>query len=91
MQERHTHRNERKRAGRVDCDVARLEELGAGADVVAEASGAAGERGSLPGGADVDTADAVAVILLRCIMKWGAAGAIAGRGMCGCTQARHAR
>jgi hypothetical protein len=64
---RGTDHNERKRATRVDCDVARVFELGAGAIAIAEASStAAGERGGRPSG-EVDTADAVVAELLQCI------------------------
>ena len=63
-----THRNDRKRAARVDRNIERAVELGAGAVTVAEASGAAaGERGGLPGGED-DTPDAIVAAVLRCIM-----------------------
>jgi hypothetical protein len=58
------HRNERKRAARVDRDERRAVEEGAGA--VAEASSVgAGERGGHPGG-DVDATDAVVGTVLRC-------------------------
>ena len=54
-------------AARVDCDAVWPAEPGAGADAVVGASiAAAGEGGGLPG-ADVDTADAVVVTILRCI------------------------
>ena len=54
-----THRDERKRAARVDRDVMRDVELGAGAVAVEVASSAAaGERGDVLGG-EVDTADPV--------------------------------
>ena len=63
------HRNERKGAARVDRDAIRVVELGAAAGAVEEASrAAAGERGGRPGG-DVDTADPVVAMVLRCIMK----------------------
>ena len=62
------HLNERKGAARVDCDAGQGPELGAAANAVKEAiSAAAGERGGRPGG-EVDTADAVVVTVLRCIM-----------------------
>ena len=65
---RHMHRNERKGAARVDRDAIRVVELGAAAGAVEEASrAAAGERGGRPGG-DVDTANAVVLPVLRCIM-----------------------
>jgi hypothetical protein len=63
-----THCDERKGATRVDRDAMREVEQGAGAVAVAEAWGAADERGGRPGG-DVDAADAVVVIVLRCIME----------------------
>ena len=59
-----THHDERERAARVDRDVTQVVELGAGADAVAEAWGAAGECGGLPGG-NVDTADALVPNILR--------------------------
>ena len=63
------HRDERKAAARVDRDATRVLEPGAAAGAVEEASrAAAGERGGRPGG-DIDTADAVVVTVLRCIMK----------------------
>ena len=66
---RHMHRNEREGAARVDGDAARVMELGAAAGAVEEASrAAAGERGGRPGG-DVDTADIVVAIVLRCMMR----------------------
>ena len=66
---RPTHRDEREGAARVDRDATRVIELGDSAGAVAEASrAAAGERGGRPGG-DIDTADAVVVTVLRCIMK----------------------
>ena len=60
-----THRDERKAAARVDGDATRAIELGDSAGAVEEATGvAAGEGGGLPVG-DVDTANAVIVIVLR--------------------------
>ena len=61
-----THRDEREGAARVDRDAPGACELGATADAVAGASGAASERGGRPGG-NVDTADATVVGVLRCI------------------------
>ena len=63
-----THSNERKGAARGDCDVHGVVELCVGADVVVfEANIAvASEGGGRPGG-DVDTANAVVAIVLRCI------------------------
>ena len=61
-----THANERERTARVDCDAPGLVELCVGADVVVEASNAAGEGGGCSG-SDVDTAEATAAIVLRCI------------------------
>lgn len=59
-----THGNIRKRASRVDDNVAWLVELGVGADAVAEATGAAArERGGLPGD-EIDPADVVGVKVL---------------------------
>ena len=65
-----THRDERKRAVRVDRDaMSVLPELGAGAVAVEEASSAtAGERGDVLGG-EVDMADAEVVGVLRCIIE----------------------
>ena len=61
---RATHRDECEGAARVDRDASRVPELGARAGAVAGASrAAAGEGGGRPGG-DVDTADAVGVIVL---------------------------
>ena len=66
--ERHAHRDERISAARLDGDATRVLEPGVVAGAVEEATGAAaGERGGCPGG-DVDTADPVVVIVLRCIM-----------------------
>eukprot|EP00964_Phaeocystis_antarctica_P041120 scaffold23504_cov71-Phaeocystis_antarctica.AAC.5 len=66
---RPTHDDEREGAARVDRDVDRVLELGDAAGAVEEARGAAaGERGGRPGG-DVDTANTVVPILLRCIME----------------------
>ena len=66
---RGTHRDERKAAARVDRDATRVIKLGAAAVAVAEAvSAAAGEGGGRPGG-DVDTANAMIVTVLRCIME----------------------
>ena len=63
-----THSNERKGAVRGDCDANRVAELGAGADAVAgTVHASAGDRGGRPGG-DVDTADPVVGIVLRCII-----------------------
>ena len=65
---RPTHADERKGAARVDRDAMRDIEPGADAGAVEEASrAAAGEGGGRPGG-DVDTADAVVAMALRCIM-----------------------
>ena len=63
-----THSNERKGAARVDCDTSWAVELCVGADgvVVEPINAAAGEGGGRPGG-DVDTADPVVAIVLRCI------------------------
>ena len=62
------HRDKREGAAWVDRDAARVIELGAAAGAVEEATrAAAGERGGRPGG-DVDTADPVVFIVLRCIM-----------------------
>ena len=63
-----THSNEHEGAVRGDCDAIGVFELGVGADVVVlEARyAAAGEGGGRSGG-DVDTADAVVVLVLRCI------------------------
>ena len=62
-----THRDECKRAARVDRDAARVVEPGVGADAVEEASSAAaGERGDAIGG-EVETADSVVEAVLRCI------------------------
>ena len=69
VQARATHPDERITAARVDGDADRVLELGDAAGTVEEATGAAaGERGGRPGG-DVDTADAVVMLVLRCIMK----------------------
>ena len=68
VQARATHRDERITAARVDGDAKRVIELGDSAGAVEEALGAAaGERGGRPGG-EVDTADTVVAIALRCIM-----------------------
>ena len=65
---RPTHPDEREGAARVDRDATRVVELGASAGAVEEATrAAAGERGGRPGG-DVDTADPVVDMVLRCIM-----------------------
>ena len=65
---RPTHRDEREGAARVDRDASRAVKPGAAAGAVEEATGAAaGERGGRPGG-DVDTADPVVQLVLRCIM-----------------------
>eukprot|EP00964_Phaeocystis_antarctica_P098557 scaffold64565_cov62-Phaeocystis_antarctica.AAC.1 len=65
---RPTHRDEREGAARVDRDATRVLEPGAAAGAVAEATrAAAGERGGRPGG-DVDTADPLVAIVLRCII-----------------------
>eukprot|EP00964_Phaeocystis_antarctica_P159141 scaffold130073_cov44-Phaeocystis_antarctica.AAC.2 len=65
---RATHREEREGTPRVDRDASRGSEPGAAAGAVEEALGAAaGERGGRPGG-DVDTADTVVRLVLRCIM-----------------------
>ena len=63
-----THSNERKGAARGDCDTFGVFELCVGANVgVFEARYAgAGEGGGRPGG-DVDTADPVVAMVLRCI------------------------
>ena len=67
VQARATHPDERITAARVDGDADRVLEPGAAAGAVEEASrAAAGERGGRPGG-DVDTADPVADIVLRCM------------------------
>ena len=69
MRGRPTHRDEREGAARVDRDATRVVELGAAAGAVEEATrAAAGERGGRPGG-DVDTANAMIVTVLRCIME----------------------
>ena len=68
-----THDDERESAARVDCDAPGLVEPGADAGAVAVASraiesrAATSEGGDHPGG-EVDTADAVAGRVLRCIM-----------------------
>ena len=63
-----THSNERKGAARVDCDATGLIKLCVGADVVVlEALHAAAGDGGGRSGADVDTADAVISLVLRCI------------------------
>ena len=63
-----THRDERERATRVDRDAPRFVELGACAFAVEVASSAAtGECGDVIGG-EVETADIVGVVVLRCIM-----------------------
>ena len=68
VQARGTHRDERILAARLDRDATRVVELGDSAVAVEEATGAAaGEGGGCPVG-DVDTANAVIVIVLRCIM-----------------------
>eukprot|EP00964_Phaeocystis_antarctica_P159140 scaffold130073_cov44-Phaeocystis_antarctica.AAC.1 len=68
VQARGTHRDERITAARLDRDATRVVEPGAAAGAVEEALGAAaGERGGRPGG-DVDTADTVVRLVLRCIM-----------------------
>ena len=65
-----SHRNERKRAAWVDRDVCRAFEPGAGGGAVAEARSAiASERGGRAGG-EVDAANAVVGIILRC-STWG--------------------
>ena len=65
---RSMHRDEREGAARVDRDATRVVEPGAAAVAVEEATrAAAGERGGRPGG-DVDTANAVVMTVLRCIM-----------------------
>ena len=62
------HSNERKSAARVDCDATGVVKLCADADtVVLEASNAAAGEGGRRPGADVDKADAVVAIVLRCI------------------------
>ena len=63
-----THDNERKGAAWVDCDASGAVELCVGAVVVVldALCAAAGEGGGRPGG-DVDTADPVVAIVLRCI------------------------
>ena len=67
VQARATHPNERITAARVDRDADRVIELGAAAAAVEQALGAAaGERGGRPGG-DVDTAEPVVALVLRCI------------------------
>ena len=68
VQARAMHPDEREGAARVDRDASRVLEPGAAAGAVEEALGAAaGEGGGRPGG-DVDTADAVVAMALRCIM-----------------------
>ena len=63
-----THHDERERATRVDRDAPRFVELGACAFAVEVASSAAtGECGDVIGG-EVETADIVGVVVLRCIM-----------------------
>ena len=65
--QRHSHRDERITAARVDRDASGVIELGDSAVAVEEASrAAASERGGHPGG--VDTADTVVILVLRCIM-----------------------
>ena len=65
-----THSNERKGAAGVDCDAPGIGELCVGADVVVvePINAAAGEGGGCPGG-DVDTADPVVAIVLRCSIR----------------------
>eukprot|EP00964_Phaeocystis_antarctica_P035207 scaffold20089_cov59-Phaeocystis_antarctica.AAC.3 len=66
---RATHADEREGAAWVDRDAIRAFKLGAAAVAVEEAQGAAaGEGGGFPGG-DIDTADALVLTVLRCIMK----------------------
>ena len=68
VQARATHRDERITAARVDRDASRVMEPGAAAGAVEEALGAAaGEGGGRPGG-DIDTADPVVAMALRCII-----------------------
>ena len=68
MRGRLTHADEREGAARVDRDATRVMELGAVAGAVEEARGAAaGKDGGRPGG-NIDTADAVVPLVLRCIM-----------------------
>ena len=67
---RGTHRDEREAATRVDRDATRVIEPGAAAVAVAEASrAAAGERGGRRPGGDFDTANAMIMTVLRCIME----------------------
>ena len=62
-----THRNEGETAAPGDVDAPGVIELGVGADTVAEASGAvASDGGDLPGG-EVDAADVMVAMFLRCI------------------------
>ena len=69
LSQRHAHRDERIAAARVDRDASREVEPGAATVAVEEASrAAAGEGGGRPGG-DVDTANAMIVTVLRCIME----------------------
>ena len=65
---RPTHADKREGAAWVDRDAKRVIELGDNTGAVEEASrAAAGERGGRPGG-DVDTADAVVITVLQCII-----------------------
>ena len=62
------HRDERITAARLDRHISRVRELGAAAGTVEEAQGAAAGEGGGPSGGDLDTANAVVIIVLRCIM-----------------------
>lgn len=64
------HGDERVRAARVDRDGGWGRELGAGANALAVAITASGECGGHLGG-EVDNADAVGVVLLRCASREG--------------------
>ena len=78
---RGAHRHEREPAVRGDRDAAGIVELGAGADAVANArSAGAGERGGRLGG-DVDAANAVVALVLRCRV-WGEAATYSMRRLC---------
>ena len=84
-----THHDEREGAGRVDRDAPGVGEQDAGADAVAEACRtAAGEGGGRPVG-EVDTADAVAVILLRYIRGHTLSAEAIGGVVCVLWQAPH--
>ena len=68
VQARGLHRDERITAARIDRQFNRVRELGADAGAVEEALGAAAGEGGGPSGGDLDTANAVVILVLRCIM-----------------------